>query len=127
MICLSLQDVSYSIGINTLLDRVSFSVNEGARFGIVGDNGAGKSTLLKLITGEYEPTDGNVYIAKDKRIGMLAQNQACESELPLYDFALSVFSDLAKREQEIEQLRLIMESDGSDHEANAVRYTAMQE
>ncbi len=127
MICLSLQDVSYSIGINTLLDRVSFSVNEGSRFGIVGDNGAGKSTLLKLITGEYEPTDGNVYIAKDKRIGMLAQNQACESELPLYDFALSVFSDLAKREQEIEQLRLIMESDASDHEANAVRYTAMQE
>ncbi len=127
MICLSLQDVSYSIGINTLLDRVSFSVNEGSRFGIVGDNGAGKSTLLKLITGEYEPTDGNVYIAKDKRIGMLAQNQACESELPLYDFAISVFSDLAKREQEIEQLRLIMESDGSDHEANAVRYTAMQE
>ncbi len=127
MICLSLQDVTYSIGINTLLDRVSFSVNEGSRFGIVGDNGAGKSTLLKLICGEYEPTEGNIYIAKDKRIGMLAQNQACESNLPLYDFALSVFADLAKREQEIEELRIAMESDGSDHEANAVRYTAMQE
>ena len=127
MICLSLQDVTYSIGINNLLERVSFSVNEGSRFGIVGDNGAGKSTLLKLISGEYEPTEGNVYIAKDKKIGMLAQNQACESSLPLYDFALSVFADLAKREQEIEQLRAALESDGADHEADAVRYTAMQE
>ena len=127
MICLSLQDVTYSIGINTLLDRVSFSVNEGCRFGIVGDNGAGKSTLLKLICGEYEPTSGNVYIAKDKRIGMLAQNQACESNLPLYDFALSVFADLARREIEMEELRLEMERDAQDYAAKAERYSAMQE
>ena len=127
MICLSLQDVTYSIGINTLLDRVSFSVNEGCRFGIVGDNGAGKSTLLKLICGEYEPTSGNVYIAKDKRIGMLAQNQACESNLPLYDFALSVFADLARKESEMEELRLEMEGDSLDHAAKAERYSAMQE
>lgn len=127
MICLSLQDVTYSIGINTLLDRVSFSVNEGCRFGIVGDNGAGKSTLLKLICGEYEPTSGNVYIAKDKRIGMLAQNQACESNLPLYDFALSVFADLARKESEMEELRLEMEKDAQDHAAKAERYSAMQE
>lgn len=127
MICLSLQDVTYSIGINTLLDRVSFSVNEGCRFGIVGDNGAGKSTLLKLICGEYEPTSGNVYIAKDKRIGMLAQNQACESNLPLYDFALSVFADLARKESEMEELRLEMEKDAQDHAVKAERYSAMQE
>lgn len=127
MICLSLQDVTYAIGINTLLDRVSFSVNEGTRFGIVGDNGAGKSTLLKLICGEYEPTEGNIYIAKDKRIGMLAQNQACESSLPLYEFALSVFADLAKREEEMEELRLEMERDSSDHAATAARYAAMQD
>ena len=127
MICLSLQDVTYSIGINTLLDRVSFSVNEGCRFGIVGDNGAGKSTLLKLICGEYEPTEGNVFIAKDKRIGMLAQNQACESNLPLYDFALSVFADLARKESEMEELRLEMEGDSQDHAAKAERYSAMQE
>lgn len=127
MICLSLQDVTYAIGVNTLLDHVSFSVNDGTRFGIVGDNGAGKSTLLKLICGEYEPSEGNIYIAKDKRIGMLAQNQACESTLPLYEFALSVFSDLANHEREMEELRLEIEQNGADHEAKAARYAAMQD
>ena len=111
MICLSLSDVCFEVGARTLLDRVSFSINDGARLGIVGDNGAGKSTLLRLISGEYEPTEGAIYVAKDKRIGMLAQNQACESDLALYDFALSVLADMATLESRVEELRLAAEND----------------
>lgn len=43
-----------------VLDGVSFTVNEGDFFGIVGRNGSGKSTLLKLIAGVYAPTEGSV-------------------------------------------------------------------
>lgn len=42
------------------LDDVSFSVDEGETFGIVGSNGAGKSTLLKVIAGIMKPTKGTV-------------------------------------------------------------------
>lgn len=43
-----------------VLDGVSFQVNKGDFFGIVGRNGSGKSTLLKLIAGVYTPTNGNI-------------------------------------------------------------------
>ena len=43
-----------------VLDGVSFNVNKGDFFGIVGRNGSGKSTLLKLIAGVYAPTEGSV-------------------------------------------------------------------
>lgn len=45
-----------------VLDGVSFDINEGDFFGIIGRNGSGKSTLLKLIAGVYEPTAGNIYV-----------------------------------------------------------------
>lgn len=45
-----------------VLDGVSFNVNEGDFFGIIGRNGSGKSTLLKLIAGVYEPAAGNIYV-----------------------------------------------------------------
>lgn len=47
---------------NKVLDGVSFNVNEGDFFGIVGRNGSGKSTLLKLIAGVYFPTSGSIKI-----------------------------------------------------------------
>lgn len=45
-----------------VLDGVSFEVNKGDFFGIIGRNGSGKSTLLKLMAGVYEPTSGNIYV-----------------------------------------------------------------
>lgn len=45
-----------------VLDGISFDVDKGDFFGIIGRNGSGKSTLLKLIAGVYEPTKGNIYV-----------------------------------------------------------------
>ena len=47
---------------NKVLDGVSFEVNKGDFFGIVGRNGSGKSTLLKLIAGVYTPTAGSIQL-----------------------------------------------------------------
>lgn len=51
------------------LDRVTFSLRDGDRVGLVGHNGAGKSTLLRLLTGVYAPSSGSAVI--DGEIGSL--------------------------------------------------------
>ena len=68
-------DVVYKYDIHKqILDEASFSVRSGSRITLMGQNGAGKSTLFKLITGEYKPNDGNVYITpKDATIAIAKQ------------------------------------------------------
>ncbi len=44
------------------LENVSFDVQRGSSFGVIGKNGAGKSTLLQLITGTLEPSSGSIYV-----------------------------------------------------------------
>ena len=76
MVILSVSDVSLAFGQKTILDRVSFSLNEGDRLGIIGQNGAGKTTLFRLITGEYTPDSGNIFLSKGKTMGLLRQDVA---------------------------------------------------
>ena len=59
---LEIKNVSKSFGDVRALDKLSFSVGEGAVFGLVGSNGAGKSTLLRVINGVFQPEDGEVLI-----------------------------------------------------------------
>ena len=76
MISISTSNLSYRIGVRDILTDVTFSLEDGDRLAIVGVNGSGKSTLMRLITGEYTPDDGAIYIAKDKTVGMLHQDDA---------------------------------------------------
>ena len=57
-----------------IFSQVGFQVNPGDRIGLVGPNGSGKTTLLRIITGEITPDSGEVKIAKNSRVGYLAQD-----------------------------------------------------
>ncbi len=76
MIVLSTTDLTLRFGIASVLEGVSFSVDERDKLGIIGVNGSGKSSLFKLITGEYEPTEGSVFLSKGKTVGILTQEGA---------------------------------------------------
>ncbi len=107
MIILSASELSLSFGDTQILKNVSFSVNEGDRLGIIGVNGAGKTSLFRLITGEYTPDSGNIYIAKDKTVGVLAQNTVSvntESGGSLLEYMYSAFEPLLSLEREIGEL-----------------------
>ena len=65
MICLNIDGISLSFGTKKILEKITFSLDEGDKLGVIGANGCGKSTLFKLITGEYEPDEGNIYISKN--------------------------------------------------------------
>ena len=45
------------------VDSISFNIEKGEIFGFLGPNGAGKTTTIKILTGELEPTDGDVKVA----------------------------------------------------------------
>ena len=82
MIAISVNDLSLSFGTTPILEKVSFSLEENDKLGIIGVNGCGKSTLFRLITGEYEPTEGSVFFSKGKTLGVLSQDGAfdCKDE-----------------------------------------------
>ena len=106
MISVSCDNIKLSFGVEEILCGVSFALNDGERLGIVGVNGAGKSSLLKIITGQYEASSGDVYISKDKTVGMLSQNAVLESSLTVYEEMLTAYKDIIKTEEEIANLQL---------------------
>ena len=80
MTILSVDDLGLSFGTDVILEHISFSLDENDKLGIIGVNGSGKSSLFRMITGTYEPTEGKVYISKDKTLGILTQDGAFERE-----------------------------------------------
>ena len=107
MIILSASELSLSFGDTEILQNVSFSVNEGDKLGIIGVNGAGKTSLFRLITGQYTPDSGGVFIAKDKTVGILEQNIAstdAQDGATLVEYMYSAFDTLLSQEREIAEL-----------------------
>ena len=133
MICLNIDGISLSFGTKKILEKITFSLDENDKLGIIGANGCGKSTLFKLITGEYEPDEGNIYISKNKTIGILKQDDAF-SELSQNDRALSSlevmigsFPELLRDEARLAELETLLHSDASDKSALISEYTALNE
>lgn len=64
---LRIQNISKVFGGNKALDSINLSIESGKVHSLVGENGAGKSTLIKIITGVYQPTEGELFW-KDKQV-----------------------------------------------------------
>jgi ATP-binding cassette subfamily F protein 3 len=71
---LALDNITKSYGARTILDHVTWSMNDDARVGLVGLNGAGKSTLLRLIAEVFQPDSGRIARPQKTRVGYLAQD-----------------------------------------------------
>ncbi|MBE6680428.1 MAG: ABC-F family ATP-binding cassette domain-containing protein [Ruminococcaceae bacterium] len=119
MIILNATELSLHFGATTILENVSFSINEGDRLGIIGVNGAGKTSLFRIITGEYTPDTGAVYISKDKTIGVLEQNANFEGEEVLetvLEHMFLAYPELMKMEQRLNEIFYNL-SHRTDHES----------
>ena len=71
---ISVRELSKRFGDFTAVDRISFDVARGEIFGFLGANGAGKTTFLRILSGDLEPTTGEVVISKDQRMSVLKQD-----------------------------------------------------
>ena len=72
---LKTHDISLRFGKRTLFEDVTTRFSPGNCYGVIGANGAGKSTLLKVLSGEIEPSSGNISVSPGKRIAVLKQDQ----------------------------------------------------
>src|SRR3989339_289148 len=72
---ISTGNLSLRYGKRTLFEEVSLKFTPGNCYGIIGANGSGKSTFIKILSGEIEPTSGEVSITKGERLATLKQNQ----------------------------------------------------
>ncbi len=101
---LSCQNITKAFVEKTVLDHISFHIEDNEKAAIVGINGAGKSTLLKIIMNEMEPDEGLVTITKGKTIGYLAQHQDTVYHNTIYDEMLSVKQDIIDLDKKIRRL-----------------------
>lgn len=67
-------NLSLRFGKRALFEEVNVKFTPGNCYGVIGANGAGKSTFLKILSGEIDPTTGNVNITPGERLGVLKQN-----------------------------------------------------
>jgi ATPase subunit of ABC transporter with duplicated ATPase domains len=81
----SVNNLSLQFGKRVLFDQVNLKFANGNCYGVIGANGAGKSTFLKILTGEIDPTSGQVVIEPGKRMAVLKQNHFEFDDVPVLD------------------------------------------
>ena len=111
---LACQNISKSFGTDTIIQNVSFHVEDNEKTAIVGINGAGKSTLLKIIVGELAPDSGEVTVAKGKTIGYLAQYQDKDSNETIYNEVLHACDALIEKEEKLRKMEEDMQHVSAD-------------
>lgn len=111
---------SFEIGSN-ILDGITFQVETGERLGLLGRNGAGKSTLFRILTGELEPDEGEVVIAKNRRLGLISQIPVYPEGYTVEDVLNTAFARHQKLAQEMETLAAAM-AEGDSSETTLRRY-----
>ena len=114
MIVLSCNNLNKSFGIDTILENVSFTVNECDKVGIIGVNGTGKTTLFKILSGIYGYDSGDIYLGKGVEIGYLEQNTNFHSEGTIFEEVLEVFKDLITMETYLRDLEVKIANESSN-------------
>jgi len=113
---LSTVNIVQRYGKRVLFDKISITLDSGKRYGLIGANGAGKSTFLKILSGEIEPTDGDIQIQPGLRMGVLSQDQYAFEDFTLMDAVLYGNKKLYDAQKEKEEL--YMTGDFEDEKVN---------
>ena len=82
---ISASNVTLRVGKKALFEDVNIKFVEGNCYGLIGANGAGKSTFLKILSGQLEPTNGDVIITPGQRLSFLQQDHFKYDKYPVLD------------------------------------------
>ena len=111
MTLISVGSASVDFGPTNIFKDISFTVAQGDRWAIVGRNGTGKTTLVRLLTGQIQPTKGNVARQPGLRIALLDQHRHFEPTMSLWDVVADAFAELRQLETSLAKQAANLEHD----------------
>ncbi|ANM28395.1 ABC transporter ATP-binding protein [Acidobacteria bacterium Mor1] len=119
---LTINQVTKHFGGQTLFRDASITFSKGANYGIVGANGSGKSTLLRILTGEEEPSAGELSVPRRARLGVLKQDHFQYEETRILDVVMMGHGPVWNAMQERDALL-----ENAENEFDADKYSALEE
>ena len=99
-----------------LLEGLSFEIQEGERVAILGRNGCGKTTLFKILTGEMDYDDGEVFVNPHKRLGLISQIPVFPDGYTVEDVLRSAYADALSAKRRMEELEAAMAKNVTDEQ-----------
>ena len=112
---ISTSNISLRFGKKALFEDVNIKFVPGHCYGLIGANGAGKSTFLKILTGEIEPTSGEVIITPGERLSFLKQDHFQYDEYTVLDTVImgnQRLYDIMKEKEDIYMKEDFTDEDG---------------
>ncbi len=126
----SLNHVDLRFGPQEVLKDVTWAIQEGECWGVIGRNGAGKSTVFKLLLGQLEADRGTVVRPTKERgirMGHYAQDLTPETGGSVLEEALAAFGDVERLQHEMRELEHRMGEAGNDLDAVMAQYQKVTE
>ncbi len=106
---ISTANITMQFGDKPLFEDISVNFGDGNRYGLIGANGSGKSTFMKILDGTLEPTNGNVSVTPNERIGKLSQDQFAYEEFNVIDTVIMGYKELWDVKQERDRIYALPE------------------
>jgi len=119
---ISVSGLEKSFGAQTLFSDVSFLLNAGEKYGLVGANGSGKTTLLNILIGKETPSGGTVAIGKTLKLGVLQQDQFLHEGQAILEVVMMGNRELWEAMVEKEKILA-----NADKEFDADRYARLED
>ena len=101
-------------GAEPLFENISAKFGHGHRYGLIGANGCGKSTFMKILSGDLEPSSGNVSLDPGVKLGTLSQDQFAFEEFSVIDAVIMGDKPLWKIKQERDRIYNLPEMSEED-------------
>ena len=116
---LSIHHLHKTYGVVKILDDITFSINTGECWGLIGPNGCGKSTLLRILAAEEKPDQGTFsFSPSDLRVGYLSQGLKFSADDTLETFLIRIEGNLSALESQLEEIAALLSADPANRHLN---------
>ena len=102
-------NITMQFGSKPLFENISVKFGGGNRYGLIGANGSGKSTFMKILGGDLVPTNGNVSLDPNERIGKLRQDQFAFEQFSVLDTVIMGHAELWAVKEERDRIYALPE------------------